>query len=294
MQGMNGPRCVVIIHALSFPGTVTTTRIDVSSSSRGPLTGTWRMFVTPARSGAANMAMDHALMERARRTGERVLRVYTWSSPTLSLGRHQAARGRIDAGVARSLGVSLVRRPTGGRALLHYREVTYSVTAALSREDSVRNWYASINEILLSALRALGVKAQMAIVAGRTPLPGLASCFVRADEGEITVDGRKLVGSALLRRDGALLQHGSILLDDDQNLLAQLLPEGEMPPSPAGTLRQALTEVPSVGTVAESLFTALREAGSVQASPLEHDSRLQAEADDAEPSYAGEEWTFRH
>ena len=124
---------------------MTTPRIDAPSVARGPLTGTWRTLLTPPLSGAANMAMDHALMERARRTGERVLRVYTWSGPTLSLGRHQVARGRMNIDAARARGVALVRRPTGGRALLHHREVTYSVTAPLDRDDSVRDWYAAIN-----------------------------------------------------------------------------------------------------------------------------------------------------
>jgi len=131
--------------------------------------GTWRTLVTPPLSGAANMALDHALMERARRTGERVFRVYSWSQPTLSLGRHQMSRNRINTGAARELGVALVRRPTGGRALLHHREVTYSVTTALSRHDSVRGWYASISSVLLDALRLLGVKAETATPAGRTP-----------------------------------------------------------------------------------------------------------------------------
>jgi lipoate-protein ligase A len=272
---------------------VTTTRIDGPNSARGPLTGRWREFVTPARSGAANMAMDHALMERARRGGEKVLRVYTWSEPTLSLGRHQAARGRVDADAARTLGVSLVRRPTGGRALLHHREVTYSVTAALSRDDSVREWYTTINEILLGALRTLGVRAVTAVVNGRTPLPGTASCFVRADEGEITVGGRKLVGSALLRQDGALLQHGSILLDDDQVMLERLLPAGEAP-QPAGTLRQALGRVPAVTEVSEALFGSLRDAGAGSVSALDDEPRLEAEAADAERIYGSEEWTFRY
>lgn len=240
------------------------------------------------------MAMDHALMERARRTGEKLLRVYTWSGPTLSLGRHQAARGRLDAERANALGVALVRRPTGGRALLHHREVTYSVTSALDREDSVRDWYASINRILFGALRGLGVQAEPAAVPGRTPLPGSAACFVRADEGEITVQGRKLVGSALLRQDGALLQHGSILLDDDQPLLRQLLPDGEAPPEPAGTLREALGYAPTVNEVANALFAALLAQGATDVSALGDDPWLSAESTAAEALYGSDEWTFRY
>ena len=86
------------------------TKLDAPAFAGAALTGRWRLFHTPARSGAANMAIDHALMARARRTGESVLRVYTWSAPTLSLGRHHLALGRIDQRVASELGVSLVRR----------------------------------------------------------------------------------------------------------------------------------------------------------------------------------------
>ena len=238
------------------------------------------------------MALDHALMERARRTGERVFRVYSWAQPTLSLGRHQVARNRIDPGVLEGLGVALVRRPTGGRALLHHREVTYSVTTALAPGDSVRNWYASINVILLDALRSLGVKAETAAPVGRTPLPATASCFVQPDEGEITVGGRKLVGSALLRQQDALLQHGSILLDDDQHLLNQVLPDDELRPAPAGTLRQALREMPSFDDVAAALFQSLNGTSGVQSSELNLDEQVRIEAADLQRLYASDEWTF--
>ena len=272
---------------------MTAARLDLPGRVR-PLTGTWKTLVSPPLSGAANMALDHALMTRARRTGERVFRVYSWSDPTLSLGRHHAAQDRIDRAAARDLGVSLVRRPTGGRALLHHHEVTYSVTAALAREDSVRAWYEAINVILLRGLRTMGVNARMADVAGRTPLPATASCFVRPDEGEITIQGRKLVGSALLRQDGALLQHGSILLEDDQPLLDALLPSGELRPTPAGTLRQALGAAPSFAQVTEALLGALETAEGLEVSPLERDSLLDAHAAGAERFFASEEWTFRY
>jgi lipoate-protein ligase A len=251
------------------------------------------MLVTPPYSGAANMALDDSLMARARRTGERVLRVYTWATPTLSLGRNQAVRGRVNADAARALGVALVRRPTGGRALLHHREVTYSVTAPLERDDSVREWYGAINAVLLDALARLGVEAEPAVTPGRTPLPSTASCFVQADEGEISVGGRKLVGSALLRREDALLQHGSILIDDDQQLLEQLLPSDEAPPMPAGTLRQALGRAVGVGEVTEALLTALKQAGA-EASELDHDAQLLVDASEAESLYSSDDWTYRY
>ena len=117
---------------------------------------------------------------------------------------------------------------------------------------------------------------------------------MRADEGEISVDGLKLVGSALLRQDGALLQHGSILLDDDQHLLEQLLPAGEAPPAPAGTLLRALGRTPAVADIAQALFAALQAAGDVELTALESDAQLHADARDAERIYASDEWTFKY
>jgi lipoate-protein ligase A len=272
---------------------VTAPNLISPGETQSLLTGAWRMLLTPPMTGAANMALDHALMERARRTGERVLRVYFWSQPTLSLGRHQVARERIDGNAARELGIALVRRPTGGRALLHHREVTYSVTTALSPDDSVRGWYASITEILLRALALLDVEASVA-PPGRTPLPATAACFVQPDEGEIMVDGRKLVGSALLRQQDALLQHGSILLADDQSILNAVLPGDELPPAPAGSLRRRGTGMtPSPIEVAGALFDALRATPGVEASELEIDSALREEAAELERLYASEDWTFR-
>src|SRR5512142_1385967 len=89
----------------------------------------WHLLVTPPAPGAENMAVDEALMDRARTSGEGVLRMYGWSAPTLSLGRNQIAKGRYDLARAAAEGIGIVRRPTGGRALLHHREITYSVTA---------------------------------------------------------------------------------------------------------------------------------------------------------------------
>src|SRR5215210_4848764 len=88
----------------------------------------WRTLVSGPADGVENMAIDDALLDRARGSGECVIRLYEWARPTLSLGRNQAARGQYDLARARELGIDFVRRPTGGRAVLHHREVTYSVT----------------------------------------------------------------------------------------------------------------------------------------------------------------------
>lgn len=199
----------------------------------------WRLLDTGARDGAWNMACDVALMARARRTGESVFRVYAWSRPTLSFGRHEAARTRYAAEAIAAGGVDVVRRPTGGRALLHDREVTYSVTAPIDHAESLAASMSRINQLLLRTLHRMGVPATEA-EEPRSMRPEGAACFALPARGELTLGGRKLVGSAQVRHDGALLQHGSILLDDDQARIATFAVGPFLSSVPAASLRVAL------------------------------------------------------
>ncbi|HEU4586950.1 MAG TPA: biotin/lipoate A/B protein ligase family protein, partial [Gemmatimonadaceae bacterium] len=222
--------------------------IDLPDSVVRALTGVrWRVLLSEPLDGASNMALDEALMLRAGRTNEAVLRVYGWMRPTLSLGRNQSARDKYDIEGARERGIDFVRRPTGGRAVLHHREVTYSVTAPVSALGTLRESYTVINRLLIHGLRLLGVDAREADPRGATPRPGVLPCFVVPTKGEIVAEGRKLVGSAQVREGGALLQHGSVLVDDDQALASTLLLAPVAPPPPPATLRELLGRAPSLG-----------------------------------------------
>src|SRR5258705_4650169 len=139
--------------------------------------GRWRLLITPPRSGAENMARDTALQARAARTGETVFSIYSWSRPTLSFGRNQPASGRYDLEKIRAAGIDLVRRPTGGRAILHDREVTYSVTAPLVDAAPLRETYSRINRILQTGLSRLGVLVETAATSEREPPPSVRPCF---------------------------------------------------------------------------------------------------------------------
>jgi lipoate-protein ligase A len=237
--------------------------------------------------GAWNMAVDEALMLRARETGEGVLRIYAWSVPTLSLGRHQTARGRYDLERAAELGVRFVRRPTGGRAVLHHREVTYSITAPAGPMGSLRESYGWINRLLVVGLHRLGVEAREAESAAGTPPPGTAPCFEVPVHGEIIAMSRKLVGSAQVREDDALLQHGSILLENDQELASALLVHPVAPPPPPATLTALLGRAPTLGEVAEALKSALPSAEPLDAAPVLEAARI------LQPRYEDPEWTWR-
>ena len=254
---------------------------------------TWRLLVTPPESGAENMALDEALMDRARATGEWVVRVYSWSAPTISLGRNQSARGRYDLDRVRSLGLAVVRRPTGGRAILHDREITYSVTAPVRDAGDLHESYDRINRLLLSALQSLGVAATVAAPTTRSSAPGMTPCFDEPSAGELTLDGRKLAGSAQWRSEDALLQHGSILVGDDQSLLATLGVDslGEIPP-PA-TLTEALGVAPELADVAAALADAVRTLEDGNARPLQLDDQLRARASALVVRYVDDAWTWR-
>jgi lipoyl(octanoyl) transferase len=253
----------------------------------------WRSVVTAASLGAENMALDEALMERARATGESVVRVYAWSRPTISLGRNQTANGLYDLDRIRELGLDVVRRPTGGRAILHHREITYSVTSPAGESSGLSESYKSIYVILLDALSRLGVHAAIAAPARKSAPPSMSPCFNEPSAGELTFDGRKLAGSAQWRADGALLQHGSILIADDQSILSTLaVQRGPDIPAPA-TLLDALGFAPSLNDVAGALTDAIESIDGVRPTGLVLDDAIRARTSDLVVRYSDTEWTWR-
>lgn len=254
---------------------------------------TWRYLVTPPATGAENMALDEALMQRAAASGEWVLRVYSWSRPTISLGRNQTARARYDLETIRNRGYGIVRRPTGGRAILHHREITYSVTAPVNDAGDLRQSYGRINELLIDALQRLGVGVQVAAPRERAMAPGLTPCFDTPAAGELVVGAHKLAGSAQWRADGGLLQHGSILIADDQTELAALTTTPMRAPPPPATLSAALGHAPSVGEVAAALIDTLRAREDAGVSELCPDADLRARTRELVVRYLDDGWTWR-
>jgi len=160
------------------------------------------------------MAMDHTLA-RALPPGRGVVRLYGWATPTLSFGRNEPARDRFDPDALRRDGVDVVRRPTGGRVVLHHHELTYAVAAPIRVLGGVRAAYVLVNRALSEGLARLGIRAALA-AASPTPQLDAGPCFGEAAGGEVVVEGRKRVGSAQVRIGEVLLQHGSILIGDDQ------------------------------------------------------------------------------
>jgi len=244
------------------------------------------------------MAVDEALMQSARRDGGATLRFYRWEPGCLSFGRNQAARGSYDPEAAAARGIDVVRRPTGGRAVYHHRELTYSVTAPASTWGSLRDTYCRINRALASGLGALGIPARCAgadLPPGRSPRPTARACFRDPLPGEVTAAGRKLIGSAQWRDGGALLQHGSLLLEDEQDVVEQLRTHQSRENAPTGaiSLLELLGVVPAADVLAGALAEGFREEFGL---PLRPGRLAQVEAEaaaDLEGRYADPAWTWR-
>jgi lipoate-protein ligase A len=164
-----------------------------------------------ARNGRENMAEDRALLEACERGELRspLLRVYAWDPPAVSLGYHQPAAS-VDADRLAAAGIDLVRRPTGGAAVLHHQEWTYAVVGPLGLPglgDGLAGIYAGLARVFVDALNELGIPAHV----GGGGRPEGFVCFEALGGHEIAVEGRKLVGSAFRKGRRAFLQHGSLL-----------------------------------------------------------------------------------
>jgi lipoyl(octanoyl) transferase len=231
----------------------------------------WRLIVDGAGPGARNMALDRAMLAgRAAGSSPPTLRLYRWERPTLTLGRFQALND-ADLDLARSSGVDVVRRPTGGRAVLHDDEVTYSVVAALA--DGVpRGTVASYRHFaaaLAAAFRDLGVETQ--VTEASRGQRGSASCYLASTQADLVVGASKLSGSAQVWERDAVLQHGSFVVSRDIGLEAALL---GLPPdqralfeAETSTLESAAGTRPSIACIEEAVAGGFESALGVVLEP---------------------------
>jgi len=261
----------------------------------------WRLLQHPPALGPWNMAVDEAIV-RAVGDGQApvTLRFYQWSAPTVSLGYSQSAPGGVDEVACRREGVVMVRRITGGRAVLHHRELTYSVSLALQDEWgslSVSEAFARIALGLLRGLLRLGVQARLG---ASESLPGAggesAPCFLARRMPAILVDERKLVGSAQRRWSRSLLQHGCLLLDFDPGLHRAVFPTWPCvdPWEGVTSLRRLLGRVPPIDEIVFAFAAGWREVfgGRWLLGELGSEE-MRGAAELVRTRYGTSAWTFR-
>jgi len=188
----------------------------------------WDLILDSDLDGASNMAIDAALLDEVEQSSEprTVVRLYRWNRPTISLGRNQRVESAVDEAFCRDQGIDIVHRPTGGRAVLHDDELTYAVASndTLCFGDTIYANYKSVSEALCEGFDRLGVPAVLAPETRRTsPQAGDADlpCFISPSRYELTVQGRKVVGSAQRRLRRGFLQHGSMPIACDREKLAR-------------------------------------------------------------------------
>ncbi len=267
------------------------------SGSRPPQK--FRLLVTEPLDGAANMALDEALLlSRLRHGSPPTLRLFAWAPPTISLGYGQRLDGRIDEQALVALGLGLVRRATGGSAILHEGpdlEITYSVSAGAGDFEGANDLlgtYRWIGVGLLSGLRALGARVEMVSVQPSDPAAMPAFCFARTGSFELEVDGRKLVGSAQRRQGTAFLQHGAIMLGAEPVRLRRVFPGEGDPLAGMTTLESALGRRPSFDETAAALVEGFRRAHGLALEPgglSEEEAALAAMLE--RDKYATDGWT---
>lgn len=261
--------------------------------------GCWRLLRTPAADGFTNMAVDEAILQaHAAGVVPPTLRLYAWQPAALSTGYFQRVSHDIALEACARAGVDVVRRLTGGRAVLHDDEVTYSVVVSeeqLARAGaaprSLMDSYRFLSGGLIAGLRRLGLHARLAPGQRAHPGPSGANCFAAAAQCDLVVEGLKICGSAQLRRQGMILQHGSLPLS---------LPDPKPywrapgPPAQAIDLTRALGRRPHPDEVADALAAGFAEAlgvslaeGELTAGERETAARLRRE------KYATDAWNYR-
>jgi len=268
----------------------------------------WRLMITPPSSGAWNMSLDEAILE-AVTAGSQLptLRLYAWEPACLSLGHAQPVDD-VDLPALEARGWQLVRRPTGGRAILHTDELTYSVCAHQENPvmtGGILESYRRISLALTRGLEKLEIKANAESQYGKPEgtNPYAAVCFEVPSNYEITADGKKLIGSAQARRSLGVLQHGSLPLFGDLTRITEVL-KFETLDDRAAAARRLLNHATTAETIlgvaptwksaAESLKQAFQEqiqGDFVESQPslaeIERAQILEAE------KYANPDWTYR-
>ncbi|ANZ33288.1 lipoate--protein ligase family protein [Staphylococcus carnosus] len=275
------------------------------------MTETWNFINSGSHDPYYNMAMDEALLNFVSR-GEidPVIRFYTWNPATLSIGYFQRLKREIDIDKVKEKGYGLVRRQTGGRGVLHDKELTYSVIVPESHPNmpkTVTEAYRVISQGLLEGFKELGFETYFAIPRSKEEReklkqPRSSVCFDAPSWYELVVEGRKIAGSAQTRQKGVILQHGSILKDIDvDDLFDMFIFKNERLKDKMKTA--FIDKAVAINDISNSEITLTQmekafEKGfqkglNINFKPLVLTEDQKAEIKELEEKYKSDEWTYR-
>jgi lipoate-protein ligase A len=243
----------------------------------------WSLILDDALDGADNMAIDANLLSEVENSSEptTIVRLYRWRRPTISLGRNQKISAAVDEAFCAEKGIDVVHRPTGGRAVLHDDELTYAVASNDSAcfGDTIYANYKSVSEALCSGFNLLGVPAVLAPETRKASadhsemdLP----CFISPSRYELMVEGRKIVGSAQRRLRRGFLQHGSmpILCDRDMLARATRMTDSAVLYQEMAGLAEFLPKRPSVEELINALLAGFQQRFGIEFNPESRLTRL--------------------
>lgn len=257
----------------------------------------WRLIVSGPASGARNMALDEALLDGP--SDGHTLRLYWFDPPALSIGAFQPL-AEVDLAACAGLGIDVVRRPTGGRAVLHDGCLTYALVGPLAGpvfRGSVQQSYGRVAAALLNACELLGLHSAVP-AAATAHAPSGPSCFAGAAPHELAVAGGKIAGSAQVRRGGRALQHGSLRLAAGRYHAADLLRPrrpGAVVPADPPPLGRLLGREVSRAEAAEALIAAFAACCSARLLPGTLTAAEEAAARRLEAvRYRAATWAARH
>jgi lipoate-protein ligase A len=266
---------------------------------------TWRLLDTGWNDGPANMAIDEAiLLGVSAGLSPPTLRFYGWQPPCVSVGYAQSLRDQVDLEACRRLGYSWVRRPTGGRAILHVDELTYSVVAPLDEprvKGDILTSYRRLSAGLIAGLRLLGCEAtQASQAAERRSADRSAACFDVPSPYEVMADGRKLVGSAQARRRRVVLQHGTLPLEGDVTRICRVLAlsdgerslQADILRRRAVTLKEALGRSVTFGEAAEALARGFSRTLNLRLAPGSLSEKERAATVPLRDKHTRDEWLY--
>jgi len=236
----------------------------------------WDLILDDDLDGTSTMAIDAALLDEVEQSAKpkTIVRLYRWNRPTISLGRNQKVDTAVDTAFCHEHGVDIVHRPTGGRAVLHDDELTYCVASndSVCFGDTIYANYKSVSEALCAGFNRLGVPAVLAPETRRIPSAANGAdlpCFISPSRYELTVEGRKIVGSAQRRLRQSFLQHGSmpILCDREKLARATRMVDARILYDEMAGLAEFLSERPSIEKLTEALIAGFQSRFDIEFQP---------------------------
>ena len=257
----------------------------------------WKLIVDEKPlSGSLNMAIDDFLFRSLNSEPQTYLRFYGWERPTVSLGYSQDIRKVVDVEYCQKQGIDIVRRMTGGKLVLHHKEVTYSLCSSDKETftSTLADSYRLISQALMRGFEKMGLKSYLADAPPNSYARGNLPCFSYPARDEIEVEGKKIVGSAQKRAGSKFIQHGSIPLEEDEGFLGPVsFLKKEDSKGRMISLSRALGKKVSFDWTVESLTSGISEFFKINFRPKVFDAEeKEAISKIQEERYANKDWTY--